>query len=47
MKKYGNKYAIQKLGISTPTVLNRVKDFNEGKRLPFPDKAIQLLHCWI
>ena len=30
-EKYSNKYAIQKLGISTPTVLNRVRDFNEGK----------------
>ena len=30
-EKYDNKYAIQKLGISTPIVLNRIKDFNEGK----------------
>ena len=30
-EKYGNKYAIQKLGISTPTVLNRIREFNEGK----------------
>jgi len=25
-EKYDNKYAIQKLGISTPTVLNRIKN---------------------
>ncbi|MDH3311879.1 MAG: hypothetical protein OEM28_01875 [Nitrosopumilus sp.] len=30
-EKYDNKYAIQKLGISTPIVLNRIRDFNEGK----------------
>ena len=30
-EKYSNKYAIQKLGISTPTVLNRIREFNEGK----------------
>ncbi|MDH3765803.1 MAG: hypothetical protein OER82_08335 [Nitrosopumilus sp.] len=30
-EKYDNKYAIQKLAISTPDILNRIKEFNEGK----------------
>jgi len=30
-EKYDNRYAIQKLGISTPIVLNRIKEFDEGK----------------
>jgi len=30
-EKYESRYAIQKLGISTPVVLNRLKRFNEGK----------------
>jgi hypothetical protein len=30
-EKYDNKYAIQKLGMSTPIVLNRIREFNEGK----------------
>lgn len=30
-EKYQDKYALQKLAISTPIVLNRIKQFNEGQ----------------